>query len=269
MIRRFNYTGRRKLAPGLFRIVLHEGPPRRFEISWDAETLGLPARDAGSRVYVEAAAVGNPAVQRFACGTVGAPEPPSGPGDLSELGDAEPFFEVKIVDERSHVGRLVAVTGRLRARGPGEAGGCDRIPILPVVPAHDMGERVWRVAFDGDQPLLKVNAAVPGILSLVKNDPWFFGIVFPEVIRQVLHHFVIGNKSWESDGDGDESADQWLRYAAHWLKEEPHPPQPEGGQSDEGHLRELADWIERVVDGFCQKMGTRENLVRHLEGGRP
>ena len=265
MISRFNYTDRIDLKTSMLTITVKEGPPRTFDAQWNFDGLVLPA---DVRVYVEAMASGSPAVLRFAFGTVADRKPPATGTDLTELPGENIHFTVKLVDETEQVGRLVGLAENVRPKAPGDVGGCGRQSILPVQPA-EMGERVWRIRFEQNRPYLQVNKHIPDIMYRAQNDPRFFALVFPEVIRQILYRALIIEGHYEVTNEDDKWKDQWLRYAITWHPELEEPPTELMVPLDDDGRQQLEDWIDEVIHGFCTKKGTAFLLVSADEEARP
>ena len=259
MIRRFNYTDRVDLKPSMFHIVVREGPPRTFEADWDLQGHPMPA---DGRVYVEATASGSPLVLRFPFGSVSDRQPPASGTDLSELPGDGLQFTVKIVDETDprQIGRLVGLAESIRPKAPGDEGPCGRQSILPVQPV-EMGERVWRVRYEHNRPYLQVNKNVPDILHTVQNDTRFFALVFPEIVRQVLHRALVVDGHYQVTNEENDWKDQWLRFAIPWHPDQAPPPEDLADPLDDDGRQQLDDWIEAAVHGFCAKKGTAYLLI--------
>lgn len=257
MIRHFNYTDRADLKPNMFRIVVHEGPPRTMDIKWELAGQPLPS---DARVYVEATSAGSPIVLRFPFGTVTSPQPPELGTDLSDL-PGSPRFTVKIVDETdpSAIGRLVGLAENIQPVGQANDPSGGRESILPVQPV-EMGERIWRLRFENDWVYLQVNKNIPGILGLVQEDERFFALVFPEIIRQILTQAMIRDLHHQISND-DGWRDQWLRFAVLWHSDQ-QPPDPilSDPLSDDDR-DQLEQWIEEVVHSFCLKKATAQLLI--------
>jgi hypothetical protein len=257
MITRINYTGRAKLSHRMVQITLLDTvDSRRFELSWDFEGK-VPA---DSRIYVEATSSGSPFIKRFPFGTVGLPVSPPDT-DLSDLPGESVNFTIKVVDESEHIGRLLGLAEGIREKGDGDSGEGGRQPILPVN-ATDLGERVWKVKF-AERPWLEVNNQIPGIMSLVKSDEVMFALIFPEVIRQILSHVLLVERFDDCEGQGDDWRCQWLKYGVFWHPDQERPPElPETPEVDR---TEFDEWIENVVNGFCNRKSVRERFVTALD----
>ena len=78
MIRRFNYTGRKRIVHQSVQLTVSGSPDRELkEIDWDLSEMGFPDE---SEVYLEATSSGTPAVVRIFCGTVGSRKLPPATG---------------------------------------------------------------------------------------------------------------------------------------------------------------------------------------------
>lgn len=139
---------------------------------------------------------------RFDFGTVGNPTAPADT-TLSQLDRTESFlFRVKVVDESGNVGRILADANGIR---PKEAtdDGVNRKSLFPVEWV-DLGERIWKVAFDKDAgPVLQLTTKVQELPERRKNDPLLQGVIYPEAFRQVLILLL--------EGDGIDEEAQWVR----------------------------------------------------------
>ena len=98
MIRRFNYTNRKRIPRRNIHIVIASEPKRELrEVSWDLADSGFPPEAA---VYLEASSSGSASVIRglpigAAFGRHSLPTERS----LDELSGANIFFDLKVVDE--------------------------------------------------------------------------------------------------------------------------------------------------------------------------
>jgi hypothetical protein len=263
VISRFNYTDRIPLKAKMFNIVVREGPPRTFDIEWDLKDLPQPI-PADTNVVVEAVASGSPMVLRFPFGTAFDPKPPSSGTDITELPGDTINFTVKLVDVTQEFGRLVGLCENIQSKSPGEDSECGKQSILPVAPI-DLGQRVWRISYESNRPHLQVNKNVPDIMYIAQNDPRFFALVYPEVIRQVLVRSMIVEQHYEVTNDDDSWKDQWLRYAILWHPDQEMPPADLADPLDDDGREQLEVWIEEAVRGFCLKKGAASLLISAAE----
>lgn len=240
MSRRFNYTGRRKIERDCFQIKLLEGtagnPP-----SFTARVTIPPqlklAPDA--RIYLEAY-VGNSSM-RFDFGTVSAIVHPDD-CVLTELDANTPvLFRVRVVDESTKVGRILAAANGIRPAGDQE--GANRKSILPLR-GLDLGEELWRLVLDKDAgPTLAVNNRVPGLVERIPTDALLMGTMFPEVVRQVVKHL------WSLESNFDDSA-EWVGEWKSWLAQQAGRDLSQEVIHDEDDLDKLA---EDIVKTFSER----------------
>ncbi|PTL77015.1 hypothetical protein [Vitiosangium sp. GDMCC 1.1324] len=246
MIRRFNYTKRRRIDPErvFIRLIRNPNGPPSFDARIDLSGARFPA-DAS--VFVEA--YYKSSYMRFPYGTVGriVPEPER---DLKEFDrDSTVFFRVKIVDRSERVGKLLA---ELDDINPVEAGseGDTRYCILPVS-FGELGQEIWRLKLDETRPVLEVNR-LDGMEEYVRSSPMFLSLVYPAVIREVLQHLLLVEE--------EEIADDDTTWRGHWMRFSKHyNPEPVPSIEEDSYLRR--EWIERVVRRFSESQKIREKFT--------
>jgi hypothetical protein len=260
MIRRFNYTNRKRIPRRRVHIVIASEPKRELrEASWDLADLGFPADAA---VYLEGSSSGSATVARMAVGTVGRRSLPA-ERSLEELSSANIFFNLKVVDETDGAGRILGMAQQVRPRSPGESeADASRRSLLPVNVVDSLGDEVWRVDFTGPRPYLEVNGDIPGMSELVGSDPRFFSLVFPQAVRQILNHIVI------VEGVDDlEGANEWQRDWLLWAcRSHPDGSQLPEGDGETARAEKFA-WTDAVASAFARIHRTRELFERGLESG--
>lgn len=240
MSRRFNYTGRKKLAREFFQIKLQESRddnPPSFSAHVSIPTQLNLAPDA--RIYIEAY-VGNSSM-RFNFGTVSSVIYPSD-CILTELDANTPvLFRVRIVDESESVGRILAAANGIRPEA--DQDGTNRKTILPLR-GLDLGEELWRLVLDKDAgPTLAVNNRIPGLVERIPSDALLMAMLFPEVVRQVVKHI------WSLEAGFDESV-QWVDDWKSWLTQQSGREVHQEPIHDEDALEKLAD---DIVAAFSQR----------------
>lgn len=241
MIRRCNYTGRKRIPQKQIRIRVDE-EAKKFEASWNLEGTEMPA---SAEVWVEAFTSGSPSTERFAYGTVGTPRPGASDRSLRMLELEAVGFNFKVVDTGENIGRLLGIARNIRPVGDdGEAG---QQSILPVNPT-DLGQQVWRVNFSHERPWLEVNNRIPEIMQIAREDRKFFSLVYPAVIRQILSRVLIVEEWTDPDGQADNWRVQWLKWGIHWHPDKERPVEGAAQECTEEWLR----WIEDVVAAFCR-----------------
>ncbi len=184
MKRAFNYTGRVDLPNNLISIHLKEGvngaPPSFIAQLGDLMSLGLPGHAA---VYVEPY-VGGSSAMRFSFGTLNdLVTPASTAMDELDSGDRI-LFNLKIVDETSTVGKVLASCRGISPRHHADIDGAE--PLLPLRPA-DLEEELWRLSdTEPSGPEVVVNNRVPGLADQLKTNPLVQGLVIPSALRSIV-----------------------------------------------------------------------------------
>jgi hypothetical protein len=244
MIRRFNYTNRKRIDASCVAITvnLHASRPATFDVALELDDKELPSDAA---IFLEA--YYKSSYMRFPLGTIGNLKIPDD-RRLTEIdrGDTV-FFRLKVVDTSASTGRILAEINDLTS---GSAIG--KYCILPVN-FTDLRQLVWRVDLDESRPVLEVNR-FEGVEVFVKKDPLFLGLVFPAVVRQILEFILIGQE-YEETGENGEWQSLWLRFAQSFY---PEKPPLSVGDTDERLRRE---WIDGVVHGFCNNLSLKDRLV--------
>jgi hypothetical protein len=245
MIRKFNYTGRRKIKRSNVGIDLsrNEDEKRSFNVRLDLDDMSLPST---ARVYLEA--YHRSGYQRYDFGTVGDRRTPNN-RSLSNFSEtAMPLFRVKVVDHSTSHGRILASVDKIRAAN------IDAIPTgsqsLLYVEYDDLGNRIWQLDLDGDWPILKLNQHVEEISLLASSDNRFLSLVYPEVLRQILKRIIIEDDHTDPECD-DDWPSLWLQLAC-TLPGIPMPPQM---SKPEQNL-----WIEKAVESFCRNFDMLEKF---------
>jgi hypothetical protein len=243
--RTINQTGRRKLERSevSVRLVDGGGQADKFEVDFSFKAGSELPPDA--TVYVEAYS-GN-TLQRFTCGRVDAARTP----DESVLDKLDPtnspLFRVRVVDESSYIGRLLASADKLRAGGDDDQ---DRASLMTLA-SRPLGQQTWRVNVrDTDKPELVINSAIPNAMELLKSDPIFQALILPAAFKQVLLFYIWDNQFEEGSQPG-----KWLELAQQFAGDKPHSDDPS----------ELLEWIDTVVERFAEKYELKEMINRKRE----
>ena len=208
MIRKFNYTGRKKIRRSDVRIdLLRDDEDRRyFNIHLRLEDLELPQT---AQVYVEA--YHRSGYQRYTFGTVGELRIPADRTLGSISAAVTPLFRVKVVDKTGTHGRILAAVDKIRPASKDNQPADSR--SLLFVEYEDLGNTVWQLDLDGDWPVLKLNRTVDEISLIASSDNRFLSLVYPEVLRQILTRILIEDEHTDPDCD-DDWPSLWLKLAA-------------------------------------------------------
>ena len=249
MQRTFNYTGRSRITRDEVAItVIDQAPePPAFDVQFGFLKRFPPE----SRLYVEA--YHKATLQRFDYGTVGNPKPPAHRVLDSVDLTGSVLFRVRVVDESGSIGRLLGAAEAIRPEGDDDDQNRDSLMVLK---SGNLESLPWRVEMDSadGKPILWVNNRIPDAISRAKTDPTFFALVMPAALHQVLTHMVVHDDLVE-DGEEEGAKRNWITMA-----ESLHSPLP-----DSRDRADLEDWVDSVVQGFCQRMEITDALVSRME----
>ncbi len=261
MKRRINFTGKKKIPSKnvQIQVIRDNGAIKTFNATINLEGMDLPA-DAG--VFVEVHYRLNR--KRFDFGTAGAiVQPPD--TDISDLGKSENLlFRVKVVDKLGRYGLILAEADKIRSKGEVE-GDSSIQSILPSEFDHDLGQQIWRLRYDGQEPILEFNKNIPDIRSLAKSDTMFFFYVYPQVIRELLTYMLLIEFVDPLDPT-EEWQKNWLDFARKIYPED----YPDQCKRDIPESKgEILAWIENVVNDFSlSHTGKWERFLKSFNGGQ-
>jgi hypothetical protein len=204
-------------------------------------------------VYIEATCAGSATVERHLLGTVGGL---SGPvrKTLSQVTGEKVFFTIKVVDSTDQFGRILGLAEQIHPQHKGEKQAAERPGILPIV-LKELGPQIWKLEFEESGVVLAVNKQILGFKDRLRTDVKIFAAIFPEIIRRILERAIAEN------GDPNDPEDvwpnTWLRFAMDFAPITKCP-----SKSDLENDRE--DWIEEVVDLFCQAHDLKAKIANAL-----
>lgn len=239
MIRKLNFTGRRKIPLEDVDIDLQHGADGVPSVSCSLK-LDRGDQPEDARVYLEAYA--RYGFQRVPVGTLGSVTNLQGLRLPMFTANDVLRFRVKVIDESGEHGRILRSADAISPRDEGSESG-RRLSLLPVEP-HDLGQRVWKIEFRDDGPVLVVNRAIEDIFHRVTSDPGFRALVFPELVREVLSEIVLRREDADP-WDSDEWQGRWLQYALRFHSEEPPA-------SADATTSEKQQWLDAVLERFCE-----------------
>jgi hypothetical protein len=264
MIRKFNYTGRKKIERKNIAIHLMKDktPHPYFDIS-----LNINPEDFENdpELYVEA--YDRSSFMRFRCGTLKQLQIPED-RHLYDIHSTDAIlFRVKLVDSSTHHGKILAAADRLASTGesPEET---KRIPLLPVT-YEDLEQEIWKLDFRNTGPVLAVNKRIEkaNISEIVKTSDLFFSLVYPSVLREILIRILLIDETFEDD-DKESWQNLWLSFVENLPDVSQITITPEfenrGQLSDrDGFLK----WIDdEAVPAFCRKYGVKARFESETGG---
>jgi hypothetical protein len=241
MLRRFNYTGRKRIRQEDVPIKL-TGKGAVLEFEADLASVAKYELPTDAKLFVEA--YERAAYMRFDFGTVGAISAPARKERLlTEFEGSDAVrFRVKVVDA-GHEGQLLAEADGIFPRTPDETEK-DRFPLLPVRSAT-LGSEVWAIDFpesSQDRPVLLVNVEVGDRTALVRS-PGFMSLAWPSIVREILKQILVVDGQSDLDDDGDWHC-LWLQFGKSLHPSSANPPDKPDDASE---------WIGEVVKAFCEK----------------
>lgn len=252
-VRTLNYTNRQRIRREDARITIREEKSgNAFDVGLSLGDYGLPGE---ARIFVEAYRQSQ--YMRFDFGQVGAIHIPADRA-LRDFDSTEGvLFRVKVVTNADPHGLLLAEADQIRPRKSTDEDE-NRIPLLPVVPDDNMGDEIWRLEFDDQQTLLKVNSQL-GDWRALARDLAFLTLVYPSVFRTVLWRILLKEDHRDIE-DTDDWRSRWLKFAT-GLPGISDPP----SESDEVKIE---DWIDGAASAFCRHHNVRETYVRYWTGAQ-
>ena len=238
MIRRFNYTRRRRIEQWRVGIEVYDTEDAEgawFNAVLDLEDMGL---SPDARVIVEAKR--ERFSRRFDWGTVANPQL-STDSRLSGM-PPNPSFRVMVVASDGS-SRLLALADNIKPQRADSAA-----ESLLWMEEAELGKEVWRLDFgESDNPTMFVNRNIRGISETVRQDEAFRALVIPQVLRSILTRAVIVDECDPDDDIGRWS--EWLRFVSEF-----HDEDLAAISSDpESDAATRAEWIEGAVKAFAEQ----------------
>ena len=244
MIRRLNYTGRRRIPRENIRIAIYRsGDTEEFD-AHVCDGLDLPE---SACLWVEAYHKSD--WMRFDFGTVGQVVSPRDRRLTDFYRGARVLFRVKAVSADGENGKILAEADRIVPLSPDSDR--DRDPLLPVRVVDGLGSQIWRLAWDSG-PVLELNRQEPEVKRLLTSDSRFKWLILPQVLRSVLIHVLAEEMDDEEDTGGSGEGQRWLDFA-HSL----HPVEPP--KPDDRDTELIENWVDDVVAAFCRRNKVMEN----------
>ncbi|MDP3152302.1 MAG: hypothetical protein Q8N23_06500 [Archangium sp.] len=251
-MRRFNYTGRRKIPERCVEVTLIAAADGAlsFSLVLDLKEV-LPPLPEGCALIVEA--YDGSLFERFDFGA--ATTRMEVKGTLkSFVAPQNPLFRLKLVEASDPRGQIAAHARSIRAAAPGQEG---RARSLLHVTCRRLDGEVFRVEFpsDGhDYPTLVINDVIVsnedvGARSLAKH-PAFVSLVMPQALREVLTRLLLIDHQAPPPED-DTWRGKWARFAE-TLVGSPLP--------DENNEEEILNFISKAAAAFAHRICATERF---------
>jgi hypothetical protein len=241
MIRRLNYTGRKRILNQHAQIYVRtDDGSASFDANINLNDYALPS---DAKVYVEA--YRQTSWMRFDFGTVSGLVAPAD-RRLTQFESYEDIlFRVRVVSAATPHGKLIAEADRIRLRNPQEQESSQR-PLLPVISKSLQG-LISRIDFE-DRPRLEINTAVGNWRDLAVN-PAFRSMVLSYAVKEILTRILVVEELFDTETDDqDDWRAQWLRYASSL-------PGVGNLPADGSDQDSVDEWIDSAVSAFGRKHG--------------
>ena len=240
-VRRFNYTGRRRIELQRVSIELQEpqdGGTPTFTVELDLSEVDLPP-DAPLVIIAQRDRI----AMRFPWGTAGAPTPP----EDRRLVDVpvNPHFRLTALAPDGS-GKLLALADQIH---PTRA---NRRESLLWLEEKDLGQEVWRLDFpdsDGSNPTLQVNRNIPEISNLASRDDVFLAPLVPEILRSILARALLVEDIDPTEPDTQTSWGRWMGFTRRFYAAD-YPEIDVDGNRDR---TSVSNWIEAAVAAFTRE----------------
>jgi hypothetical protein len=250
-MKRFNYTGRKKILRGDIKVRLHgefnEKPTVDVSIDFDGYDFPL-----GSSVFLE------PQWKtRFMRIPLGCPVKCLRQNSivLDEFDDSEGLdFRIKVVDEQRGV--LLGVAENIKPYNKDDKLDDNQVSILPVT-SVDLSTygTLWRIEYHDQKAVLQIEHGL-GSREQVVRSLWFRGFILPAAMRQILVK-VVSDGEWDEElSDPDDLSTKWLLFSKQLGAGLP-------GKSAE----DIEEWIDTVVRMLANSIGVRDDVISQFETG--
>lgn len=245
--RRVNFTGRKRIerahVPTL-RVTHPDDDSVLLDVQVDLDDLEL---DPSAVIVLDA--YRKSTRERIAMGTVASPLQLAA-RRLELFSDPHGIqYRLAVIapGDAGEPGVLLGVADRLRAAGEDDGPTTGR-PLLPFRSDPGLGQRVWALDLNGDDPFVRINPSIGPWNDFVRQ-PTFAALVLPEILGQVVRWLVETRVGDEEDGP---IAD-WVEFIDRLGCELPEP----GIEPD-------ADEMDVLVDDVAMRFASRYGFVDRL-----
>jgi hypothetical protein len=247
MRRRVRLTGRRQLARSAVNVRIVEVGSKRVVTFGIADAGVLSHFPADARILLRLQE--NKLVELLDFGAIGEPRYTA---DLSFQDFVAPTCQLRIASSGAdRHGILLGSTDSWTLRADADEDDKARRGILLFLPSK-IAPRPWSLDIrDNDYPVVYIDERIPDGRSWARTDPVFLNAILPAVMTKVFDDILGQPEPPDIDWISD-----WLRWAESLM---PGSKPPFGGTA-----KEKREWIDSLVDSFCQRHHLSDGLVRHL-----
>jgi len=248
MIRKFNYTRRRKISGDATTIrLICDRKEKSFEADIRLQDMRFPEH---AKVYLEAYYKTN--YMRFPFGTVNNIHRPYST-ILTDFTNTDLiYFRVKIVDESETIGKILGFVSGLEPKDT-DREQKHNFSILSVNYDADLGQKLYNLETEEIEnlPILEINRKLENGSVIVTSDI-FITTIYPSVIRELASEIINDDTTYTEEDDCWQG--YWIKYFRHILGASIMPP-----QRDDDRIKK--DWIEDTVNAFCNKYRVRSRYT--------
>lgn len=249
-IRRFNYTGLKKIDRKHARIILENNPDGTAMFRAELILADYKFPD-NAHVFVEA--YRQTTWMRFAWGTISSLVRPVDTILTDFDSPVGVKFRVRVTANGEHHGMMLGEADRICPVGEFEDDD-ERSPLLPVRTSEDLGDEVYKVDMD-QSPTLLINRKV-GDWRALAVSPVFQVLTAPAILRSVLVHLLVITEAYDPD-DQESPHARWLRFA-----------QSLPGVSEfQPGVSEPHSWIDDAVRAFSAQKTVIATFMKQWEKG--
>lgn len=250
MLKRINYTDRRRIPRSQIAVKVDPTDPASFTIDLPADLLSNPEAEVA---YVDITSAGSSEVLRHKLVWNGNGFG-RGPYPLGRISWKKAIFDVKVVEVvGDDPGRILRRASRIKAVGAGGDPNDGATHQLLATIREPLGEQVWGLRF-GESVTLVLNDSLSMSDELFLGNQAFASLVFPEICRRALDWAVVteGVTPGDLTAEDTNAAALWIRFATEIAPDAQCPLTPVGGWSPQNRS-DLDDWIDEVVTCLCRR----------------
>lgn len=250
-MKKFNYTGRKKILREDVKIRFHGEPNKKPTIDVLVNLLDYEFSN-DSHVFLEA----QQWKTRFKRISLGLVEDNIRKNNLplDEFDDAEGLvFRIKVVNEEK--GLLLGIADNVKSYEKDDEQDVNNKSILPVSSVDLSKEGVlWRIDYSDQQAVLQIEQDL-GAKETVVRSLMFKGLILPAAMRQIL--IKVAAEDWDEElSEPDELATRWLLFAKQL-----------GAELPDRESEDNEDWVDSVVRMLAHKISARRDVIEQFALG--
>lgn len=252
-MKRFNYTGRKKILREDISIRLHGDFDAKpvVDVAVDLKDYDFPD---GAEIYLESQH--KTRFMRLLIGGGEAMSVQSHSLELKEFDDADGLsFRIKVVAPDR--GQLLGIAENIKPYNKDEELDDNQRGILPVRSA-DLSQAgvLWRIDYGDEEAVLEIEKELGGKDQVVRSL-LFKGFILPAAMRQILAKIVAATEGWDDSlSDPQELSTRWLMFS-----KKVGAGLPDKSTSDQ------EDWLDDTVRLLSRRIGVRDQIIADYESG--